>query len=57
MTHWQGLQSYRSVLQMDKVWAAIGSGNFGDILQNDFWKALRFTLLRRTWRDHKGGAH
>jgi len=45
VTHWQGLQSYRSVLQMDKVWAAIGSGNFGDILQVDFWKALRFTLM------------
>lgn len=44
-TQWQGLQSYRSVLQMDKVWAAIGSGNFGDILLIDFWKALRFTLM------------
>ena len=45
ITQWQGLQSYRNVLQMDKVWAAIGSGNFGDILQVDFWKALRFTLM------------
>ena len=29
---------------MDKVWEAVGSGRFGDILQIDFWKALRFTL-------------
>ncbi len=44
-TQWQGLQSYRSVLQMDKVWAAIGSSEIGSILQIDFWKALRFTLM------------
>ena len=43
-TEWVGLQSYRNVLQMDKVWEAVGSGSFGDILQIDFWKALRFTL-------------
>jgi len=40
ITEWVGLQSYRNVLQMDKVWAALGSGNWGDILQIDFWKAL-----------------
>jgi multiple sugar transport system permease protein len=45
VTRWQGLESYRSVLQMDKVWAAISSGNWGAILQIDFWKALRFTLM------------
>ena len=44
-TEWVGLQSYRNVLQMDKVWAAIGSANFGEIWQIDFWKALRFTLM------------
>ncbi|WP_299599249.1 carbohydrate ABC transporter permease [uncultured Tateyamaria sp.] len=44
-TAWVGLQSYKNVLQMDKFWAAIGSGNWGDILQIDFWKALRFTLM------------
>lgn len=45
ITEWVGLESYRSVLQMDKVWEAVGSGNLGDILQIDFWKALRFTLM------------
>ncbi|UWR23227.1 carbohydrate ABC transporter permease [Sulfitobacter sp. S190] len=45
ITEWTGLQSYRNVLQMDKVWAAIGDGRPGDILQIDFWKALRFTLV------------
>ena len=44
-TEWVGFQSYRNVLQMDKVWAAVGAGNFGEILQIDFWKALRFTLM------------
>ena len=44
-TEWVGLQSYRNVLQMDKVWEAIGSARFGDIWQIDFWKALRFTLM------------
>ncbi|MEO0863653.1 MAG: sugar ABC transporter permease, partial [Pseudomonadota bacterium] len=43
-TEWVGLQSYRNVLQMDKVWAAIGAGQWREILQIDFWKALRFTL-------------
>ncbi|WP_299547135.1 carbohydrate ABC transporter permease [uncultured Tateyamaria sp.] len=44
-TEWVGFQSYRNVLQMDKVWSALGSGNWGKILQIDFWKALRFTLM------------
>jgi multiple sugar transport system permease protein len=44
-TEWVGFESYRNVLQMDKVWAAIGAGTPGDILQIDFWKALRFTLM------------
>jgi len=45
VTKWQGLQSYRSVLQMDKVWQAIGNGAWSEITQIDFWKALRFTLM------------
>jgi len=44
-TEWVGFQSYRNVLQMDKVWDAISVGKPGDILQIDFWKALRFTLM------------
>ncbi|MEO0939172.1 MAG: sugar ABC transporter permease [Pseudomonadota bacterium] len=43
-TEWVGFLSYQRVLQMDKVWAAISAGQWGDILQIDFWKALRFTL-------------
>ncbi|MBW4710371.1 sugar ABC transporter permease [Roseobacter sp. YSTF-M11] len=43
-TRWVGLQSYRNVLQMDKFWAAVGNGSWNDIMQIDFWKALRFTL-------------
>lgn len=42
---WTGLQSYRNVLQMDKFWAAISNRTPGDILQIDFWQALRFTLM------------
>ena len=44
-TEWVGLQSYQNVLQMDKFWSALGSGNWSAILQIDFWKALRFTLM------------
>lgn len=44
-TEWTGLESYRNVLQMDKVWAAVSSGQLSQILQIDFWKALRFTLM------------
>lgn len=43
-TRWVGLQSYKNVLQMDKFWAAVGNGSWNDIMQIDFWKALRFTL-------------
>ncbi|WP_299504107.1 carbohydrate ABC transporter permease [uncultured Roseobacter sp.] len=43
-TRWVGLQSYRNVLQMDKFWEAVGNGSWNDIMQIDFWKALRFTL-------------
>ena len=44
-TAWVGLQSYSNVLQMDKVWAAMEAGRISEILQIDFWKALRFTLM------------
>ena len=44
-TEWVGLLSYQRGLQMDKGWEAIGAGQWGDILQIDFWKALRFTLM------------
>ena len=43
-TEWVGLQSYKNVLQMDKFWKAVGDGSWNDIMQIDFWKALRFTL-------------
>ncbi|WP_299958074.1 sugar ABC transporter permease [uncultured Roseobacter sp.] len=43
-TRWVGLQSYRNVLQMDKFWSAVGNGSWNQIMQIDFWKALRFTL-------------
>ncbi|MFK7879997.1 carbohydrate ABC transporter permease [Roseobacter sp.] len=43
-TRWVGLQSYKNVLQMDKFWAAVGNGSWNEIMQIDFWKALRFTL-------------
>ncbi|MBT8455285.1 MAG: sugar ABC transporter permease [Alphaproteobacteria bacterium] len=43
-TEWVGFLSYQRVLQFDRVSEAISSGQIGDILQIDFWKALRFTL-------------
>ncbi|MBT8475914.1 MAG: sugar ABC transporter permease, partial [Alphaproteobacteria bacterium] len=43
-TEWVGFLSYQRVLQLDRVSEAISSGQIGDILQIDFWKALRFTL-------------
>lgn len=45
VTEWTGLAAYRNVLQMDKVWEAVGAGRLKDILQIDFWRALRFTLM------------
>lgn len=45
ITEWTGLESYRNVLQMDQFWGAIKAGTPRDILQIDFWKALRFTLM------------
>ena len=45
VTEWTGFAAYRNVLQMDKVWEAVGAGRLKDILQIDFWRALRFTLM------------
>ncbi|MEM8555279.1 MAG: sugar ABC transporter permease [Pseudomonadota bacterium] len=44
VTEWVGWQSYGNLLQWDLVGEAIGSGQLGQILAIDFWKALRFTL-------------
>ena len=43
-TAFVGLRSYRNVLEPDRLWEAISSGRWLDILNIDFWKALRFTL-------------
>ncbi len=43
-TEYVGLQSYRNLLQLDKVAEVISEGRPGEILTIDFWKALRFTL-------------
>jgi multiple sugar transport system permease protein len=43
-TEWVGLQSYRNVLQSNKVSEAFSTSAWKDIFQIDFWKALRFTL-------------
>ncbi|MGZ2256869.1 carbohydrate ABC transporter permease [Roseobacter sp. A03A-229] len=43
-TQWVGLQSYKNVLQMNKFWSAVGNGSWNDMMQIDFWRALRFTL-------------
>ncbi len=43
-TEYVGLQSYRNLLQLDKVAEVISEGRPMEILTIDFWKALRFTL-------------
>ncbi len=43
-TTYVGLQSYRNVLEPDRLREAITSGRWLDILDIDFWAALRFTL-------------
>ena len=43
-TTFVGLQSYRNVLEPDRLWEAISDRRWLDILNIDFWKALRFTL-------------
>ena len=43
-TTYVGLQSYRNVLEPDRLREAIASDRWLDILNIDFWAALRFTL-------------
>ena len=43
-TKYVGLQSYRNVLEPDRLRDAISSDRWLDILNIDFWAALRFTL-------------
>ena len=43
-TAWVGLQSYRNVLEMERVRDALSNVNFSQWMTIDFWKALRFTL-------------
>ncbi|MDJ0822937.1 MAG: sugar ABC transporter permease [Paracoccaceae bacterium] len=44
-TNWVGWGSYANVLGLDQMGTAISEGRWGDILQIDFWAALRFTLM------------
>ncbi len=43
-TEWVGFLSYARVLGLSEMGQAITSFQFGDILNIDFWAALRFTL-------------
>ena len=43
-TKYVGLQSYRNVLEPDRLREAIASDRWLDVLNIDFWAALRFTL-------------
>jgi len=43
-TEWVGLLSYARVLGLDAIGEAISTGEIGQVLSIDFWKALRFTL-------------
>ncbi|SLN19681.1 Trehalose transport system permease protein SugA [Roseivivax jejudonensis] len=40
-----GLESYRNLLQFDRVGEYLSSGNWASILNVDFWAALRFTVM------------
>lgn len=43
-THFAGLESYSNVLELDRVADAIGNGSWQELMNINFWKALRFTL-------------
>ena len=43
-TKFVGLQSYEDILDFKKIGQIFDSGNYSEILNIDFWKALRFTL-------------
>lgn len=44
-TTFVGLQSYRNVLEPDKLREAIANGSWRDLMNIRFWSALRFTLV------------
>ena len=44
-TTFVGLQSYRNVIEPDKLRTAIASGSWRDLMNIRFWSALRFTLV------------
>ena len=44
-TTFVGLQSYRNVIEPEKLSAALESGNWQDLMNIRFWAALRFTLV------------
>ena len=44
-TEFVGLQTYRNVLEPDRVWDAVATGSWTALQNIDFWKALRFTLM------------
>ena len=43
-TSFVGLESYKKLIEPERVAAAFSAGTPSDILSIDFWKALRFTL-------------
>ncbi len=43
-TEFVGLENYADVLEPQKVWAAAGALNWAQVMDIDFWRALRFTL-------------
>ncbi|MEZ5535638.1 MAG: sugar ABC transporter permease [Thiolinea sp.] len=43
-TRYVGLENYHNVLEPERLFAALGSGQWAQVLNIDFWKALRFTL-------------
>ncbi len=44
-TQFVGLDSYRAVLEPQKLWDSLRTLDWNGIMQIDFWKALQFTLL------------
>ncbi len=44
-TQFVGLQSYRNLIQPDRVRDALAAGSWDQLMTIDFWRALRFTLF------------
>lgn len=44
-THFVGLESYRNLLQPQRVKQALSLGSWSQLMTIDFWRALRFTLF------------